>query len=62
MKPKTNPIVIGVIVVAAVILVLVGSRLLSGGGDGSSNKEYKINLPTSEERSRNAPEGLGGSG
>lgn len=58
MKSKVNPVVIGVVVLVAVVLVFLGSRLI--GGDGSSNKEYKINLPTAEERSRNAPAGLGG--
>ena len=62
MKPKINPVIIGVVVLAAVVIAFIGSRLIGGNGDGSSNKEYKINLPTSEERSRNAPEGLGGSG
>jgi hypothetical protein len=60
MKSKVNPLVIGIAVLAAVGILFLGSRLL--GGDGSSNKEYKINLPTAEERNRNAPEGLGGGG
>ena len=62
MKSKINPVIIGVVVLAAIVTILLGSRLIGSSGDGSSNKEYKINLPTAEERTRNAPEGLGGGG
>jgi len=62
MKSKVNPVVIGVVVLVTVVIVFLGSRLIGGSSDGSSDKEYKINLPTAEERSRNAPAGLGGGG
>jgi hypothetical protein len=62
MNSKVSPAVIVAAVAVVLVLAFVLGRMLMGSGDGSTDKEYKINLPSAQERSRNAPDGLGGGG
>lgn len=62
MNSKVSPAVIAAAVVIALALIFVVGRQLMGSSDGSTDKEYKINLPSEAERARNKPAGLGGGG